>query len=77
MLMIFFHRRCVTMIGMPYPNPSDPFLKEKMAFMTKNGFNANEYYENLCMNAVNQSIGRSIRHGNDYAVIVLIDQRYV
>ncbi|KAK7205465.1 helicase C-terminal domain-containing protein [Myxozyma melibiosi] len=35
-----------------------------------------EYYENVCMRAVNQSIGRGIRHANDYAVIIFVDARF-
>ena len=35
-----------------------------------------DFYENACMRAVNQSIGRAIRHQGDYAAIVLIDRRF-
>ena len=50
------------MVGLPYPNPNDPILKEKMSYMQRQypqQPNAGkEYYENLCMNAVNQAIGQ-------------------
>ncbi|KAF5362893.1 hypothetical protein D9758_007152 [Tetrapyrgos nigripes] len=37
---------------------------------------AAELYENMCMNAVNQSIGRAIRHQGDWAALILLDRRY-
>lgn len=76
--------RCVMMVGLPYPNPSDPELMERMEFMDRQASNqdsrefkpSKEYYTNLCMKAVNQCIGRVIRHIDDYACILLLDQRY-
>jgi len=37
---------------------------------------AREMYTNLCMQAVNQCVGRAIRHARDFAAIVLLDCRY-
>ncbi|XP_071519402.1 ATP-dependent DNA helicase DDX11 isoform X2 [Panulirus ornatus] len=74
--------RCVVMVGLPFPNTHSPELKEKMEFLNKylprtDGKPAGSvFYENLCFKAVNQSIGRAIRHRNDYASILLLDHRY-
>jgi len=74
--------RCVLVAGLPYPDITSPELKEKMKLFDSevkdNGFGitGSKYYHNLCMRAINQSIGRSIRHSNDYAAVVLADVRY-
>uniref|UniRef100_A0A3Q3ARE9 DEAD/H (Asp-Glu-Ala-Asp/His) box helicase 11 n=1 Tax=Kryptolebias marmoratus TaxID=37003 RepID=A0A3Q3ARE9_KRYMA len=74
--------RCVVMVGMPYPNIKSPELQEKMSYLDKHlphsqGRSPGQaLIENLCMKAVNQSIGRAIRHRADYASIVLCDRRY-
>ena len=69
--------RVVVMVGLPYPNSSSPELREKMAYLDAQATGrGREYYENLCMRAVNQSIGRAIRHRADYACILLVDSRY-
>uniref|UniRef100_A0A671KE06 ATP-dependent DNA helicase DDX11 n=1 Tax=Sinocyclocheilus anshuiensis TaxID=1608454 RepID=A0A671KE06_9TELE len=74
--------RCIVTVGMPYPNIKSPELQEKMAYLDKHmphvgGKSPGKaLIENLCMKAVNQSIGRAIRHRGDYACIVLCDQRY-
>ena len=69
--------RCVIVIGMPYPNIKSPELNAKMNFLNqiKNGL-GQTHYESLCMKSVNQSIGRAIRHKDDYACVLLVDQRF-
>lgn len=70
--------RVVLVFGMPYPNRNSAELQEKLKFLTvKFGTeSAERHYENLCLKAVNQSIGRAIRHRNDFASVMLIDNRY-
>ncbi|ANB14288.1 Chl1p [Sugiyamaella lignohabitans] len=79
--------RMVVMIGLPFPNAFSAEIIAKRDFIEKTALSSGkslqqardlsrEYYENLCMRAVNQCIGRAIRHANDYAAMVLIDTRY-
>ncbi|NWR49880.1 DDX11 helicase, partial [Regulus satrapa] len=74
--------RCVIMVGMPYPNIRSPELQEKITWLDKTMPRAagqapsRVLIENLCMKAVNQSIGRAIRHQKDFASILLLDHRY-
>jgi len=62
--------RCVVVVGLPYPNSKDPELAERMQYLTARQHASTTapkesiakpagsvYYENLCMKAVNQSIG--------------------
>ncbi|KAJ3397757.1 DEAD H (Asp-Glu-Ala-Asp His) box helicase 11 [Lobulomyces angularis] len=83
--------RAVIMVGLPFPNLASLELKEKLSFLKRSSNNknvANEFYENMCMKAVNQSsklklcgilrilVGRAIRHKGDHATILLLDHRY-
>jgi chromosome transmission fidelity protein 1 len=65
--------RTVVMVGVPYPNPNDVVIAER----NKRFGGGTSFADALATRAVNQSIGRAIRHANDYACILLVDARYV
>ena len=67
------------MVGLPFPNSQSLELQEKMKYLERSTGDPSAgqtHYQNLCMKAVNQSIGRAIRHRNDHACILLVDARY-
>ncbi|CAO1612759.1 unnamed protein product [Sympodiomycopsis kandeliae] len=66
--------RAVIMVGMPYPNSKSVELTERMKHLGPVA--GKELYTTICMKAVNQSIGRAIRHQNDFAALLLVDYRY-
>ncbi|EFQ88691.1 hypothetical protein PTT_15338 [Pyrenophora teres f. teres 0-1] len=76
--------RGVVVVGLPFPNAQSAEWKAKMQYIAaktaKNGGDgkaaARDFYENACMRAVNQCVGRAIRHKGDYAAILMLDRRY-
>lgn len=79
--------RAVFMIGLPFPNFMSAEIIAKRKFIENNVLAktgskelamsaARDFYENICMRAVNQSVGRAIRHANDYSCIFLVDERF-
>ena len=79
--------RAVIVVGLPFPNIRSAQWKAKLEYIEQDVSKrtgkaedgrvaARSFTENACMRAVNQSIGRAIRHKNDYASILLLDKRY-
>ena len=73
------------MVGLPYPNIKDPFIIEKknhLEFMATRSpdkslsLTGEEWYFMGTIRAINQALGRVIRHAKDYGMIYLLDTRY-
>ena len=69
-------------VGIPYPNISDlkvrlkwNFLEEK--YLTdKSGYSSRDWYREEAFNAVNQALGRLIRHKDDYGIMICIGTEF-
>ncbi|KAK2711312.1 Fanconi anemia group J protein homolog [Artemia franciscana] len=75
--------RAVICVGIPYPNVADPIVKLKREYNDKESklpgsikLNGSRWYEIQAFRALNQAIGRCLRHKNDWGAILLVDQRW-
>lgn len=74
--------RAVIVTGIPFPNLHDSRVQAKRNFLDqkqsrdKTGITGNEWYKVEAFRAVNQAIGRVIRHRNDFGAIMFLDKRF-
>lgn len=69
--------RSVIAVGLPYPSVRDPQIGCKKEYNDKGGgYNGRLWYEAQAFRAVNQALGRAIRHSKDWGSIFLLDSRY-
>lgn len=74
--------RTVMVIGLPFPPYMDPRVVLKKEYLQTNRTVQNQlqtgmdWYNMEATRAVNQAIGRVIRHKDDYGAILLCDQRF-
>ena len=68
--------RLVMMAGVPFPAVQDRKVNLKRDFLdSKNRGDGSKWYIQEASRAVNQTIGRTIRHRKDYGAILLLDER--
>ncbi|KAF7658691.1 hypothetical protein LDENG_00009250, partial [Lucifuga dentata] len=77
--------RAVIITGLPFPPRMDPRVVLKMRFLDEmrcqksagvKYLSGQEWYRQQAFRAVNQAIGRVIRHKEDYGAIFLCDERF-
>ncbi|KAI6193490.1 Fanconi anemia group J protein [Aphelenchoides besseyi] len=76
------HCRAVVIVGIPYPPLMDARIVLKRRFLTdrhikqKSEMSPDEWYRIEAIRAVNQAMGRIIRHKDDFGIVVLADSRF-
>ncbi|XP_014223944.1 regulator of telomere elongation helicase 1 homolog [Trichogramma pretiosum] len=74
--------RAVLITGLPFPPLKDPRVILKQRYLEENrvpgveSLTGQQWYQLEASRAVNQAIGRIIRHKNDYGAILLCDCRF-
>ncbi|KAM7399849.1 hypothetical protein PAMP_019090 [Pampus punctatissimus] len=73
--------RAVVTIGIPFPNIKDLQVELKMKYndqhcKSRGLLPGHRWYEIQAYRALNQALGRCIRHKNDWGALILVDERY-
>lgn len=75
--------RGVVVVGIPYPALKDSKVVAKKEYNDSRSRSSKEallsgerWYEQQAFRALNQALGRCIRHKNDYGTIILVDERF-
>ncbi|CAG8526701.1 10742_t:CDS:10 [Paraglomus brasilianum] len=77
--------RAVIITGIPYPPFREPKVVLKRQYLDEvakkqktraKALSGDEWYQQQAVRAVNQALGRVIRHKNDYGAILLCDNRF-
>ncbi|XP_040903306.1 Fanconi anemia group J protein isoform X2 [Toxotes jaculatrix] len=73
--------RAVVTIGIPFPNIKDLQVELKMKYndhhcKSRGLLPGHRWYEIQAFRALNQALGRCIRHRNDWGALILVDDRY-
>lgn len=64
-------------MGIPYPSLKDPNVALKKEYNDKKGgFNGRMWYETQAFRAVNQGLGRVVRHSKDWGALFLLESRF-
>ncbi|XP_067000771.2 regulator of telomere elongation helicase 1 homolog [Anabrus simplex] len=77
-----FNGRAVIITGLPYPPFKDPRVVLKQKYLQeiqaqdKSSLSGMEWYQLEATRAVNQAVGRVIRHAKDYGAVLLCDSRF-
>lgn len=70
--------RAVIITGIPFPPWNEPKVQMKRKYLDDlgGGVSGEDWYQLAASRAVNQAIGRIIRHKNDFGAILLCDCRF-
>ena len=75
--------RGVVVVGIPYPNLKDKQVElkrkyndEKHAKNRASVLSGDQWYSQQAFRALNQAVGRCLRHRNDHGAVLLVDERY-